>query len=73
LEVGSEYVVRLSKGKSPLASPFDSAQGMLFQRGVILWDSEELSDAAKRFPPFKKGGLRGIFIPRRRAVIALNT
>ena len=43
------------KRKSPLAPPFDSAQGMLFQRGVLLWDPEEL-DWLQEIPPFFKEG-----------------
>jgi hypothetical protein len=43
--------------KSPLAPPFDYAQGMLFQRGGML--------ISVQIPPlknFEKGGLRGIFL-----------
>ena len=32
----------LHRQKSPLAPPFDSTQGMLFQRGVMLQNREEL-------------------------------
>jgi hypothetical protein len=38
--------------KSPLVPPFDSAQGMLFQRGVTPWDLEESKTECKKFPPF---------------------
>jgi len=41
--------------KFPLAPPFDSAQGMLFQRGIVLWDREELGTKCKKFPLFPKG------------------
>ena len=32
-----------------------------FSKRVMLWDSEKLRDAAKRYPPFEKGD-QGIFI-----------
>ena len=48
------------KRKSPLAPPFDSAQGMLFQRGVLLWDREELELAVRKSPFFKRG-IKGDF------------
>jgi hypothetical protein len=41
--------------KSPLAPPFDSAQGMLFQREVVLWDREELGTKCKKFSLFQRG------------------
>ena len=41
--------------KSPLAPPFDSAQGMLFQRGGLFSDHGELGAAYKKRPPFSKG------------------
>jgi len=47
------------KRKSPLAPPFDSAQGMLFQRGVLLWDREELELAVRNSPFFQKGDKGG--------------
>ena len=60
LEVGSQYVVRF---RSTQISP-----GPSFQRGVMLWDSEELRDAAKRFPPLKRG-IKGDFYPTPARVI----
>jgi hypothetical protein len=70
LKKGScEKIMRLmaQSGKSPLAPPFDDAQGMLFQRGEPAVERAEFPNTypAKRYlpswliPPLKKGDKKG--------------